>query len=393
MRPAFVKGLDRRGTPGHINEILGLTDIEKKQMCLDLLEEFGAQNITVRGDEIHHSCILPFGLHRNGDANPSASLNWSKLTYGCFGCGNSGGLYWFINVCRGDNTAGSRRTAKQWINDRIDRGGEDGLQDVLRYIDAVYAKETRDELQTIPRYSPLVLRPWELIHPYMTEIRHVPEANLVHHRVGYDPDLDRIVFPHFWMGNLVGWQTRRISNDGTPKYKSTTGFPKDSTIYNWKDGAVPLVLESPMSVVSKSHIGDVVNFVATFGASVTHHQMRALADAPRVVMWFDNDPAGWEATRTVGDFLVNYSDVYAVDNPYAADPADMDDDTVRTLIEGAIPYPVWQQPETLKGWDMGIIKHGHGEVIPEEGDDKKTAAANWSEKDAEELAEENADND
>lgn len=36
-------------------------------------------------------------------------------------------------------------------------------------------------------------------------------------------------------------------------------------------------------------------------------------------------------------------------------------------------------------------KYGTGHIIPEDGDDKKTAKKNWSEKDTEELKEENQD--
>jgi DNA primase len=63
----------------------GLLDDEtKKQLCLDLLAEIGAQNIrqpTARG-EIVHSCPVP-DAHAHGDRNPSASLNYKKLAFHC----------------------------------------------------------------------------------------------------------------------------------------------------------------------------------------------------------------------------------------------------------------------------------------------------------------------
>lgn len=40
---------------------------------------------------------------------------------------------------------------------------------------------------------------------------------------------------------------------------------------------------------------------------------------------------------------------------------------------------------------MGIVKHGVGDILPEDKDQQKTAKANWSEVDAEELAEELAE--
>ena len=89
-----------------IDQLLNLSDEDKQQMCLDLLDQFGAQNVKVIGDEILHSCVLPFGFHANGDRNPSAQLNWRKLTYNCYGCSSGGGLLWFVGTCKGEDTGG-----------------------------------------------------------------------------------------------------------------------------------------------------------------------------------------------------------------------------------------------------------------------------------------------
>lgn len=41
------------------------------------------------------------------------------------------------------------------------------------------------------------------------------------------------------------------------------------------------------------------------------------------------------------------------------------------------------------GEEMGFTKFGTGEVLPEEGDDQKTASKNWTEEDRQALAAEN----
>ena len=74
-----------------------------------------------------------------------------------------------------------------------------------------------------------------------------------------------------------------------------------------------------MSVISKSHLYP--NMCATFGASVTERQKLILANHPKIILWFDNDQAGWTATEEVGSFLSQYCDVFVVDNPYTGDPA------------------------------------------------------------------------
>jgi hypothetical protein len=106
----------------------------------------------------------------------------------------------------------------------------------------------------------------------------------------------------------------------------------------------------------------------TFGASVTDRQIRLLARHERVILFMDNDKAGWRAVEgyiegegrkqkviSIGmvERLQPYCEVLVVQNPYAADPGDMDDETVYELARSAVPYAVWQcpEPEELLEWN------------------------------------------
>ena len=40
-----------------------------------LQDILGVGELIENGDEYIHSCPLPFGMHKNGDRNPSASIN------------------------------------------------------------------------------------------------------------------------------------------------------------------------------------------------------------------------------------------------------------------------------------------------------------------------------
>ncbi len=337
-----------------IDQLLDLPDDDKQEMCLELLDQFGAQNVKIVGDEISHSCVLPFGLHSNGDRNPSANLNWRKLTYNCYGCGSGGGLLWFVGSCKGEDTGG----VVSWVTKRIGEETESkGLENFLRYIDKIYEPECKQAIQPIPKFNSNVLQPWRFIHPYLTEIRHIPQDNIVRHNVGYDEKSDRIILPHFWKGDLVGWQTRSLKEwqmllglpqDDGPKYKNTPDFPKDQTLYNkptHMDEPL-LVVESVMSVVSKSHMWP--NMVATFGASVTERQKLLLADHARIFLWFDNDEAGWKATDDVAGDLSRYCDVWVVDSDLDGDAADVNDGEFEELVNCVIPYALWTPPNELR---------------------------------------------
>lgn len=343
-------GKFRKGTQpgGNSFDAIHLPESEKKQLCRSLLSEFSAQRVTETSTkEFVHSCVLPFGLHQNGDRHPSARINWDKLVYNCSVCGG-GGLLWFIAICRGTDS----EEAATWLTSETGIGGLQELGKLLSYLDAVFTEQRKSKTVSMPRMDLRVIEKWQLIHPYLTDPppdgRGVPEQNVMDLGVGFDPDRYRIVIPHLWKGHLVGWQSRRLLADGSPKYLSTPEFPKDDTIYHYDPSrSTAVVVESPMSVMAKVHV--VPEMEATFGAPATERQAKLLAEHQRVILWMDNDLAGWKATEFLSDRLASYCDVWVVDSHLDADPADLSDGEVRDYIDSkAIPAPLWRRPEHLR---------------------------------------------
>lgn len=336
---------------------------EREQLCRSLLAEFGVTSIKHEAgrQELIHSCCLPFNGHRNGDRNPSASINYKKLTYKCLsGCGE-GGLLWFIGICR--ETTGTQ--AREWLETQTG-GGKEGysLSMLLEILDSMWNPESQKP-QPIPRMSARVLDPWRFIHPYLTDTeppcRGIREENVLRLQIGWNPETDRIVIPHFWRGDLVGWQTRRISSKDPNRWLSSPEFPKLTTVYNHDSTRRHAVgVEACLSVAK--HIHHIDNMEGTFGATITDPQLKVLANHERFTWWPDNDLAGWKTVegrvegkgrwaKKVPGFtekLSAYTDVRVVQNPWAADPADMDDDAmVEELIEQAVPWPLWRRPTEL----------------------------------------------
>jgi Toprim-like/DNA primase catalytic core, N-terminal domain len=332
-----------------------LPTAQKKLLCRDLLAEFGVKNITEHSNgELIHSCCLPFGQHKNGDRNPSASLNYNKLTYSCLGCGNSGGLLWFIAICRGEDSAQTR----QWLESATGtEGGVLDLQSLLRLIDEIF-EPAAHVYQPVPKYDPSLLDSWRHpnFHPLLTEgmpeigIRgwHIPEETLRHFDIGYDLTTDRITIPVWWNGKLIGWQGRAVASDEDDKYKSSPELPKSSILYNYNKRDEYIVVESPKTVLCRYH--HMPTMTATFGAKVGEAQQRLLHSARKVVLWYDNDKAGWSATRRLGNALTRYTTVYAVRSPWAGGPEDLPDAIAEQLVADAVPYAVWQIPDTIRRW-------------------------------------------
>lgn len=332
---------------------------QKRDLCIELLGEFGARNVTERGSELLHSCILPFGNHPNGDRTPSAQLNFEKLCYSCWVCGG-GGFLWWVATMRNDLSA---HEAAAWIRSRTGSPNTQGATALLAFIEQAL-NITSITAEPPPVYDARVLDKWAFIHPYLTEMRHVQEQNIIDMKVGYGrvrvPTLDqkyidseRIIIPHFWDGKLVGWQSRRLGNDGTAKYINTPLLPKDTTIYNYDKHADRVVIvESPMSVLARRHQ---THIEATFGAEVTARQLGLLSQHGVVIIWMDNDHAGWKATEVIGEYMIQrMPNVMVVNNPWTADPADLDDAEFDNLLSTAVvSFVLWRRPNPtkLKKWE------------------------------------------
>lgn len=281
------------------------------------------------------------------------------LTGNCWSCG-SGGLLWFVQTMTGLD----QQEAVRFLLGEIDTSRVESLADLLEFIESTLSpKQTYAE--PIPHYDPRVLHPWLVSMPTsLIDERKIARDNLVAMGVGHDPERDRAIIPHFWDGELVGWQSRRLDErDGSPKYLSTPGMPKDTTLFNHDRSApVVLVVESPMTVVAKHHVGD-PNWVATFGSRVTDAQIKHIARHQSVLLWMDNDPAGWLATEQLIDALLPLTTVNVVESYWEQDPADLPDDEVERLLGATLPAALWQRPVgRLSSYREGRSEREHEEV-------------------------------
>ncbi len=330
----------------------------KEQLCRSLLEELGVVSVRHLSNraELIHGCLVSPEMHGDQARNPTASLNYEKLTFSCLGCQAKGGILWLITRIR----RCTWEEARLWLSGEVGTSGTVmPLAQLLEYYDALYEGASR-RAEPIPAYAMSTLDPWlAIVHPWLTtgvpelEVtgRGIPEQNAIDLKLGWDPEDDTIVIPHIWEGSLAGWQKRRLSGDG-PKYKSTAGMPRDRTLYDYDaKRRTAVIVESPMSVARHRHA---LPMEATFGASVTDRQIRLIAaHYEGVVLWMDNDEAGWRALEGSGgspgmiERLAPYISVRVVDSPLAGDPADVETPVAVALVNAASPGVIWAPPTTL----------------------------------------------
>lgn len=269
-----------------------------------LRDVLGAQNISERGDQLHHSCLLPFDMHPNGDRNPSAALNTDLLLYNCFSCGG-GTLLWATELILGISSKDARALIGHNLSP-LNLTREQGMQEL-------YAIEQQWEKRQVnmPNYTMRIIERWAAKSKYLTNERHISSDVQREMKTGVIVDnvdevgkgenrvlitQPRLVIPHVFKTKLVGWSMRKLFDaQAGPKYKHTQEFPKKETLYNYdlvRNVDTVIVVESPLSVLKLKTEG-FHNCVATFGAEVNDRQVELLAGFTNVVFFPDGDRAGY----------------------------------------------------------------------------------------------------
>ena len=260
----------------------------------DVLDYYQADNISLshssNGDELIHSCLLDRvdPHHSHGDSTPTACLSVDDKLYYCFAYGG-GDLFWLL-----EKLEGSWEGAVKVIQ-KLSRGVQD--QD--------------------SKSSPEILDGWNFIHPYVSS-RGVSDGVIIRHRVGYDPESNRITLPLFWNGELVGWQKRALPPQSQPKYQNSPGFPKSEVLYlGGEESDEVLVVESIFSVLVGETLQEKgllpgLRLASTLGAKVSDEQIKLLRNYSKVIIWFDDDQAGKSGALRLLRGLSDYTSVSVV---------------------------------------------------------------------------------
>lgn len=325
----------------------------------EVLARYGARNCTEMTNkdgttEIVHSCLIDRvePHHANGDAHPSAWCNVEKNLYVC-------SAYWSGDLVRLVQKLEGKETLEETlpIVGEMLSGATKGVVEFQEVLQRIFDSHNADSA-AINTYAPRVLNRWAVSHPYMYDERAVNHETLKSLHVGFDPDLNRIVIPHFWRGQLVGWQKRLIPErpgrwPGTVeetwiKYKSSSGFPKSETLYLYDQAllcasGMALVVESPFSCIKAWDLGlRNPSPVATFGAEIGADQIDLLSEFKAVTVWFDADVAGYKGTRHLVEGLMRRTHVMVVIPQPGIDLGDYSDiDAVYATLESAMPAVLW----------------------------------------------------
>lgn len=329
-----------------VDTLTMLADDEKKDIAVQILDALG---IRVRTVNRHGEMVIPCEMvnyHNDQGKNPTAALNYKKMLFNCLGCQSSGSILWMVAQLK--DLSGSDE-ALTWVKTLVGLGEVMDPSDLLRYIDGMYDRER--VIEPIPTYSPQILLEWLMPNHAYFAGRDITLGQALKFQLGYQADTDRIVIPHYFDDRLVGWQTRTRTGRGE-KYKNSPDFPKESTIFNYgRKIPVAVVVESNFTAIK--HDNSLLHVESTIGAKVTDIQVGLLAKHEKVILWMDNDRAGWRATESLLDRLGPLTNVWCVDSPWHGDPDDLPSNEFRLQVTSAIPGALWEapDPERLKKYE------------------------------------------
>jgi DNA primase len=308
--------------------------------------------------------LCPF----HGEKSPSFTVSPAKQLFHCFGCGAGGNLFTFLMKMEGltfpdavrslsqriglvvTESAAATPEAKQKIRLRsllqlaAQRFHEQLLTDAKAAAARAYLTKRGVNEATIDAFGlGYALPGWDsLMTPLVRKgwtAQELMDAGLIIRRNDgsgyYDRFRDRVIFPiRDVQGQVLGFGARALPNEqdaSQPKYLNspeTALYSKGRILYGLDRARAAAAKAGYLVVVEgyfdaiAPHQAGFAQVVATLGTALTTAHVTILQRlVPRVVLLFDPDPAGVNATlRTVDLFLEHGMDAGVATLPSGDDP-------------------------------------------------------------------------
>jgi DNA primase len=311
--------------------------------------------------------LCPF----HGEKSPSFTVSPSKQLFHCFGCGAGGNLFTFLMKLEGLTFPEAVRSLSQRIGLVITESSgstpEAKQKAKLRSLLQLAAQRFQEQLRTDARAAKAraylaergvsdtsieafglgyALPGWEsLMTPLVRKgwtAQELMDAGLIIRRNDgsgyYDRFRDRIIFPiRDPQGQVVGFGARVLpesqegKQDNQPKYLNspeTALYSKGRILYGLDRARAAAARAGYLVVVEgyfdaiAPHQAGYTQVVATLGTALTASHLTMLRRlVPRVVLLFDPDPAGVNATlRTIELFIEHDMDASVATLPAGDDP-------------------------------------------------------------------------
>ena len=290
--------------------------------------------LTQRGKNYFGVC--PF----HDDHSPSMSVSQEKQIFTCFSCGASGNVFTFVadyehigfyDAVRilGNQVGynlGSAKVSKNKnselyeIYDQACKFYQNSLNTSLGKNANEYLTKRQIDKETIKKFkiglsvSKTSLTDYLISKGY--QLKKLIDLGLSNEN-GTDLFINRIMFPLYDLeGNIIAFSGRIYNTQDGSKYintKETSIFKKGTILYNYhnakellKKNSSVIVMEGFMDVIRANTIG-ITNCIATMGTALTKQNANLLKKmADNIILCFDGDKAGEEATTNAINILKEF---------------------------------------------------------------------------------------
>lgn len=305
-----------------------INEIRNKLDIVEIISNYVP--LTQRGKNYFGVC--PF----HDDHSPSMSVSKEKQIYTCFSCGATGNVFTFvseyehINFYEAVKTLGNKvgyNLGNINIKNKEDKSLEiytlaskfyqNNLNTTLGKNALEYLDKRKINKETIKKFKIGLSISKTSLTDYLLN-KNIALKDLVELGISNDNGTDlfnnRIMFPLYDLqGNVVAFSGRIYNTKDASKYintKETKIFKKGNLLYNYhqakdilKKSESIIVMEGFMDVIRASTIG-INNCVATMGTAFTKQHanlLRKMTD--NIILCFDGDSAGEEATTSAIEIL------------------------------------------------------------------------------------------
>ena len=306
-----------------------INDIRNRSDIVEVISHY--LPLTKRGKNYFGVC--PF----HDDHSPSMSVSPEKQMYTCFSCGATGNVFTFVSnyehisfaeaVSLLGNKLGYNLTSTKPVK-TTNPGYEVYSLASKFYQNNIYTslgKNAMDYLEKDRKFDRDTIKKFEigLAVPKLSVTEFLLKKNVsldklinlgISNNYSNDIFINRVMFPlHDLYGNVVGFSGRIYNTKDNSKYintKETDIFKKNALLYNFhrahehlKKTDSIIVMEGFFDVIRASSIG-VNNCVATMGTAFTKNHATILKKmTDNIILCFDGDKAGEEATTSAIDIL------------------------------------------------------------------------------------------
>jgi hypothetical protein len=292
----------------------------------DVLEAMGVEIVGASGDEIQCYCPVHHLTVGRAQSDPKFYMNAESGAALCFTCGWRGNLTRLVDDLEADvDLEQFEFTA---MVTRADRLTPTPAEDEAESVDP-YVSEYAFTKHSYPPSSEL-------------HQRHLTMAEAVRLNLRWDHERNLWLIPVYAIdGVLLGWQEKGpgyFLNVPPRMRKSRSLFGLAQAV-----GKQVFVVESPLDA------GRFLRYdaaaVATYGATMSKEQMRTLTRRfSHIVLAYDNDRSGWDATAHVADQLLT---VYGrlplyyryPPGSYGEDPGSLSGVAFRTALRNPLAVP------------------------------------------------------